>query len=289
MIMKTNLLSLTFLSLLFFNSNCLFAQCPNGSEVPTITQQLREDSLFAEINRVRKDTFGIMTPLIRNSKLDNAARYHVQDMVADVYFCHETYDVGGPDSCWASSTKNLVFRCTRADRLTNFIGAIQEDEALSGNVTVDAVVSTGGSFGYAFSWLGHPQHRDIVKATWAESAGVGVNVSSLYGYVWALEVSAATTVGLNEIVTKDYAITDAYPNPFSEQSIFRLKINQSQQITIDVLNLLGQKVMNIYDGKMEANVQQEITIQRIGLPPGIYFYRVKGENGINQVRKIVVQ
>lgn len=253
----------------------IFTGCPLGNEVPTVTEQFKEDALFDEINRVRKDTFGIVTPLIRNPKLDNVARYHVQDMEADGYFCHYTYDVGGSDICAPSSTSNLQFKCDQFERIANFLGvASQSDEALSGNVSVDAVVSTGGSGGYAFSWLGHASHRTIVSSDWAVTAGVGVCFSSKYGYNWALELSAAP-LSINDSKSFNRSVINVFPNPFHQQAEINIKYIPASNFTsgkfkLEIYDLFGRSIRH---ESVEYN-WNNITIQRGELNSGVYFFNI---------------
>jgi hypothetical protein len=77
------------------------------------------------------------------------------------------------------------------------------------------------------------------------------------------------------------------PNPFSQTTTVKVIIEKPAQITLEVLNLLGQKVLQTQTliGKQGVN---HITIEKNSLPPGIYFYTVQsGEQTIT--KKMIIE
>lgn len=64
------------------------------------------------------------------------------------------------------------------------------------------------------------------------------------------------------------------PNPFSQSAIVTVNLVKPAPLTLDVMNLLGQKVLQTQKiiGKQGVN---HITIERKSLSPGIYFYMVQ--------------
>lgn len=154
---------------------------PTGSEVITATQITLEQEVFDLINQVRNDTFGLSPALVRDAKLDNAARYHIMDMIKDYYFCHPSYDAGGSETCGSST--GLAYQCSRFDRIQKFLSTSNNDEALAlGFSTSNDVV---------IAWLGHQSHRDILSMSWGKKCGVGVIANPVGGgYYWAFEIAA---------------------------------------------------------------------------------------------------
>ena len=282
--MKKHLLSFyLILTVSYFSYGQPFTGCPDGSEVILTSQQVLEDSLFDIINQVRKDTFGVVNPLIRDVKLDYVSRYQAIDMKTDAYFCHSTCDKVGSFSC--SGFTNLTENCNWFDRISKFVGTHNYNRdclAFGQKSAKEAVIA----------WLNDPPHRAILGEGQLKYGGVGVVTSaSGLSYYWVFDASDAdsTLTGTNEHVMKDYSISDASPNPMNNQASIHLRINQTQNVKIEVLNSLGQKVINVFEGKVEAGKSSEFIIKKAGLPAGIYFYRVRGEKGINHVRKITVQ
>lgn len=283
--MKSTILLLVIFALSEIVSAQPFTGCPTGSEVIAATQAAREDSLFNLVNQVRKDTFGISTPLIRFDKLDNACRYHALDMKTDGYFCHPTMDPNGTESCQSSINKKRI--CESGQRIQNFVGsAVTNDDALAlGYSTAQAVVDAF----LAEAWDANPDqpHRDIISGTSWTHTGVGVVANGTSGFYWGIDF-VQIPVGFEDLRTKGYYITEASPNPSGYESIFYLQLSNTKNIKIELINLLGQKISELYNGLITANTKEPIKIDSKNLESGIYFYRIKGKS-INETRKIVVQ
>lgn len=74
-----------------------------------------------------------------------------------------------------------------------------------------------------------------------------------------------------------HLLSNVYPNPFNPQATFDLSVATAQDVTIDLYNVLGQRVATIFDGAMEANANQSFTIDGAGLATGAYIVRINGE------------
>jgi flagellar hook assembly protein FlgD len=76
-----------------------------------------------------------------------------------------------------------------------------------------------------------------------------------------------------------------YPNPFNSQTNINFQINNLSLVTIDIYNILGQKVITLlnenkspgsytlkWDGESTAGVK---------VPSGVYFIRMKADNYVS--------
>ena len=66
-------------------------------------------------------------------------------------------------------------------------------------------------------------------------------------------------------------------NPFNLQSQFTLVVAQDQVVTAELFNTLGQRVAVLFNGTVEANQAQLVTIDGAGLASGMYIVRINGE------------
>ena len=73
-------------------------------------------------------------------------------------------------------------------------------------------------------------------------------------------------------------LSAAYPNPFNPQAQFRLSVAQRQYVKVDLYNALGQRVGVLFEGPMDANVTETVTIDGSTLQSGLYLYRATGES-----------
>ncbi|HEX9973847.1 MAG TPA: cellulase family glycosylhydrolase [bacterium] len=77
-------------------------------------------------------------------------------------------------------------------------------------------------------------------------------------------------------------IIQNYPNPFNSMTHFQFYIPSPQRVTIDIYNILGEKVTSLLGMEMQAGVH-DISFASDYLPSGIYFYKYEREN-MSQIR-----
>ena len=74
-----------------------------------------------------------------------------------------------------------------------------------------------------------------------------------------------------------YALSGAYPNPFTERTQLDVTVRETQRVTVTVYDVLGRRVATAYDGMVEGSESVTVTFSARGLASGVYFYRVQGE------------
>lgn len=92
------------------------------------------------------------------------------------------------------------------------------------------------------------------------------------GFEYSPEVEAFVSV------PGGYILEAAYPNPFNPQTTFRFGVRTSQDVSVELIDMLGRSVADLYNGTPEANVMQSIQIDGSELPSGVYLIRVLGES-----------
>ena len=75
------------------------------------------------------------------------------------------------------------------------------------------------------------------------------------------------------------ALLSCYPNPFNPEATIRFDVSKSQQVRLSVFNELGQQVMVLVNGRLEAG-QHEARLAAYGLPSGAYFVRLETDTGV---------
>ena len=71
-------------------------------------------------------------------------------------------------------------------------------------------------------------------------------------------------------------VSQNYPNPFSKTSFVNVELNESANLSLEVFNLMGQKVYEINAGHVYAGTHQ-LKIDGNDLQSGVYFYTVKAD------------
>ena len=69
----------------------------------------------------------------------------------------------------------------------------------------------------------------------------------------------------------------SYPNPFNATTRIEFVIDTESQISLNIYNILGQKIAKLYDGKIAAGIQS-IIWDAGDFPSGIYFARIVSDN-----------
>lgn len=72
-------------------------------------------------------------------------------------------------------------------------------------------------------------------------------------------------------------LSHASPNPFRSRTSFDLTVRQGQDVKVEVFNLLGRRVQQLYDGYLSAGATHTITLEGHDLPNGLYLVRAEGQ------------
>ncbi len=107
--------------------------------------------------------------------------------------------------------------------------------------------------------------------------------------LYSLAVSTAVDDGGEGTpVPSVLAIGAPHPNPFNAVQTISLKAKPGQYLTVDIFNLLGQKVATIFDGRV-ATAEFDIPWKADQLPSGIYFIRGTSGGEAVTVKSILIK
>jgi hypothetical protein len=84
-----------------------------------------------------------------------------------------------------------------------------------------------------------------------------------------------------------FDVSQNFPNPFSESTEIKITLNKPSELTLDILNLLGNKVAGSRKicGKPGVN---RVIIEKKDLPQGIYFYKINtGQTAV--IHKMIIE
>lgn len=90
---------------------------------------------------------------------------------------------------------------------------------------------------------------------------------------------------LDATLANKFLLSEAYPNPFNPQTKFHFATATTQRVTVKVFNALGKQVATLYQGTVQANETQFITLDGNGLASGLYLVQVLGQN-FSAVRRV---
>lgn len=97
------------------------------------------------------------------------------------------------------------------------------------------------------------------------------------------------STGVNEepVIPSRLVLWQNYPNPFNATTSIRYALPRESEVTFDIFNIVGQKVVSLGIGVQPAGVH---TLNWDGdrLSSGIYFYRISAA-GLSEMRRCILQ
>ena len=91
-------------------------------------------------------------------------------------------------------------------------------------------------------------------------------------------ISGVTGVeDINSQIPDNYALSQNYPNPFNPATTINFALKVTSQVSINIYNSLGQRVVNLVNGSFSAgfkSIKFNASSATGGLASGIYIYRI---------------
>lgn len=78
-------------------------------------------------------------------------------------------------------------------------------------------------------------------------------------------------------LAEEYLLRPAYPNPFTEQATVEFAVKDADPVTVELFNVLGQRVKVLYQGTPTPSEIQRVALDARGLGSGLYVVRMRGE------------
>ena len=90
-----------------------------------------------------------------------------------------------------------------------------------------------------------------------------------------ISISGSSTVSAEaDEVPADFQLSGNYPNPFNPSTTIRFDLPQTAEVSVQVFDLLGHRVLATPARQMSAGADQAIQIDASHLASGTYVYRV---------------
>ena len=120
----------------------------------------------------------------------------------------------------------------------------------------------------------------LAKAPWPKYKNDAKNTGYTSAVVTAIEQ-------INTTAPMQYALSDAYPNPFNPLTHFRFTLPKSSRVNITVYNVLGQAVDNLFNETKNSGTY-EVTWNASSFGSGVYFIRFNAGDNFSQIKKVIL-
>lgn len=144
------------------------------------------------------------------------------------------------------------------------------------NVNVNA-----SSYGYTKGMTGYTYNASdnvFSDGTSNEMSTITGSLSSGYILTHTIYVAGAI-LGVDEITNqKNYKVQQNYPNPFREETVFPITLDEGSNVSIELYDALGRKTLSVINRQKLSTGNQTIKMSRNLLNSGIYFAKITIEN-----------
>ena len=85
-----------------------------------------------------------------------------------------------------------------------------------------------------------------------------------------------------------FQVLPAAPNPFRDETLLNLRLDETQQLSVEVFDLLGRRVSTLHDGLISAG-SHAFVFHPHGLAGVVYIVRIAGSNTSTTQRVVYVR
>lgn len=90
-----------------------------------------------------------------------------------------------------------------------------------------------------------------------------------------------------ELPISALSLSPPYPNPLDYQARMTLSVGRNQNVRVEIYDALGRRVTVLFDGRVETNSPQPLTLSAAALAGGVYLVRAIGESS-NETRRVAI-
>jgi hypothetical protein len=115
---------------------------------------------------------------------------------------------------------------------------------------------------------------------------------NVYLYGHQVQDSAFTSIDEKlEVKANSFSLLQNYPNPFNPSTTIKYTLKKAQDVNIAVYNVLGQRISTLVNAKQAQGLHQVVWNGKDNfgrsVASGVYFYRIKTQNG-SMTKKMVL-
>lgn len=101
-------------------------------------------------------------------------------------------------------------------------------------------------------------------------------------------IDSATSTDNDNRIPVSYRLHQNYPNPFNNETVISFSVPESERVSIEVFNLIGQRIATVTDEQYKRG-DHSVTWNAAGMSSGVYFYRMRAGDFIETKRMVFLQ
>ncbi|MCX7837783.1 MAG: T9SS type A sorting domain-containing protein, partial [candidate division WOR-3 bacterium] len=128
---------------------------------------------------------------------------------------------------------------------------------------------------------------NISQTTSRDTVFVQVQTDEYFLSGWYKTSGQVTTSIDEEFIPDKFKLYDLYPNPFNNSTTLEFDLPESQEITIEICDLLGRRILQIFKNEFFYPGKHRFNLNLTELTSGVYFLIFKSQK-INEIKKLVL-
>lgn len=128
----------------------------------------------------------------------------------------------------------------------------------------------------------------MTKESVSASISTFMGQPSSVSYTQVTDTESTATDPPNGEVARGVDLHQNYPNPFNPTTTITYDLPQAASVRLTVSDVLGRQVAVLADGRQVAGSHQ-IAFNAVGLPTGVYLYRLEVGGQVQTRRMLLVK
>lgn len=104
--------------------------------------------------------------------------------------------------------------------------------------------------------------------------------------VWRRPLTQFINLKSVSLASQANASASCFPNPFNSSTTINYTLDNSEEVLVEVYDILGRNVRTLVDGIIDAG-EQVVTFNAAALPEGIYYTKLKTSSAQSQIKMIL--
>jgi hypothetical protein len=120
-------------------------------------------------------------------------------------------------------------------------------------------------------------------------------LNGLGGKFFVISGGTVNPIGIDDLdvtIPEQHLLISNYPNPFNASTIISYSLSEAADVSLEVFNLLGQRIDMLYTGRQEAGTHKftwNVLSADGSLPSGVYYCRISAGNNISAIKMTVLK
>ena len=132
------------------------------------------------------------------------------------------------------------------------------------------------------------RERQVQWSTKPTANNAWWNTPSQWMTVAMVGTSVTATANEEEVLPGEFALQQNYPNPFNPSTSIAFTLPQSENVTLSVYNVLGQKVATLISGQTMNVGTHTVQFDASSLASGMYLYRLDAGSSYSKTHTMML-